>query len=1596
VTVTTLADMVDFGDGVTSLREAVFATNLVGGADTINFDPALTSDGPATLLLTQGELAISDSLTIVGPGANLLTIEAYDPTPADNNGDGSRIFKIDDANDANVLDVSVSGLMLTGGDISPINVAAELGGAIYSRENLDVIACTIRDNAARGGGGAIAVFNSYATTLSVIDCTVTNNSVPGAFAGGGIYAGSYYDGTISVELRHSTVSNNSTLGEGGGIDVDGGNLTVTESTISGNISNKPASGGFAAGSGGGIWIRHANNFEVTGSTISGNSALGSGGGIYGTPLNFSVTDTIFSNNMAGTAGGGLSISGSGTVHGGSFAGNKATGNGGAIAGTLNIDGSTISGNTAGGSGGGFYGAGSIAGAAISANSAGTAGGGGVQVSNAGALAISNSQINGNSTTGSGGGIQVPSGATLSVTGGTIDDNTAVLDGGGLRTLGTSLTMSGVSLTGDKASRDGGAMAIAAGTVSVALGTLNGNAANGGITSDGGAIFMSFGTLTVTDSTISNNTAIATGGGISKTSGNLTLTRSTITGNSSTGTTTSNGGGIRSSSGNVTVTDSTVASNSSSRDGGGIYVGSSSITAITGSTISSNTAARDGAGIWKGFSSTLTVTSSTISGNTASDDGGGIYSLGPVNVTASTVSGNTATDEGGGIHTRYTLTLLNSTLSGNRSTAGNGGGLLLFGSSTFTIAKSTIALNSAAAATSLGGGIFQTGGTLTLDDTILATNTSAVGPDVTRLVGTTLNAKYSLIGNNAGSGLTEAPVGSPDLSGNLIGGPATGIINPLLAPLANYGGPTFTHALSTGSPALEAGDPAPVGAPAFDQRGTPYTRVFDGDGDGTPRIDIGAYENHPLSFIVDTLVDENDGDYSPGDISLREAIAMANSSSNFEDDIIQFADALTKSGPATIVLRHGELAITDSMKILGPGADRLTIDAIGNDAVPSDKSGNGSRVINIDNGNTTADENVTVLGVTLTGGDLGNGGNGAGIRNTEKLTVTASTITGNATAGSMYTGGTNYSGGGIYSSGDLTVMSTTITNNSTHGDGGGIRTTGSGKLAMTASTISGNTAGTDGGAISSTYSNITITNSSLNGNTASGQYSRGGAILFHGSGFVTTILTVTGSTISGNTASDGGGGIFVDYGRVTANLTNTTVSGNTAIGDGGGIYLGDLSLAALSVNNSTFSGNRALGSFGGGGAIYAAIKPSVAIHGSTFYDNSASSGGAIYRYGGGSNALFVDTSTFSHNSAQTNGGAIYDYLGRSTLFNSTITGNSAGTAGGGIWAHNNRDSFQVTLYHTLVAGNTVGASQRNDASGKFSLDFSLLGVDTDTIFTHNANSLVGTASSPIDPLLGPLADNGGPTKTHALLYGSRAIDSGDPSYTPSATWYDQRGEPFARVVGQIDIGAFEAQPSSWGDYNLNQVADGADYVSWRKTLNVTNLPAYSGADGNGDGTISPLDYGVWRAHFGEAASPQGAKSQVPAATNQKLEEGPASTSPIALDQIAEPVVLLSDGTKFATANIASADARQAGFATLETRLPRHDLASRLRAPIHHYQMNKPVNGDLEISLTSNGAEKSSWQNWLLPVYSGGEEHCADIEENSNELEEPFNVAFAEWS
>ncbi len=170
ITVSTLADAVD-GDitpGNYSLREAL--ANAAAG-ETINFSVVGTIN-----LTSLGQLNVTKNLTITGPGVGLLTISAFAGTDAV--GDGARVFTVDDGV-ADVKAVTISGLAMTGGDVGGN------GGAILSKENLTLADCKISGNVAKNGGG---VFNDGGS-LAILSCTVSDNSLDGAFAsGGGVYA----------------------------------------------------------------------------------------------------------------------------------------------------------------------------------------------------------------------------------------------------------------------------------------------------------------------------------------------------------------------------------------------------------------------------------------------------------------------------------------------------------------------------------------------------------------------------------------------------------------------------------------------------------------------------------------------------------------------------------------------------------------------------------------------------------------------------------------------------------------------------------------------------------------------------------------------------------------------------------------------------------------------------------------------------------------------------------------------------------------------------------------------------------------------------------------------------------------------------------------------------------------------------------------------------------------------------------------------------------------------------------------------------------------------------------------------------------------
>jgi hypothetical protein len=374
-------------------------------------------------------------------------------------------------------------------------------------------------------------------------------------------------------------------------------------------------------------------------------------------------------------------------------------------------------------------------------------------------------------------------------------------------------------------------------------TVSGNSASYG----GGAVANLGSGLSITSSTISGNTAGQYGGGIWGNGADLTISGSTLSSNTS-----HYGGAIDMPGGTLMISTSMFSKNTASNWGGAIYAYVSFPSTISGTSFTGNTCPYDGGAIFHDGPELLTLTGCTLSGNFAGV-GGGIFNSGTLTVGGSTLSDNSATGysgqvgNGGGIYNSGAITVRRSLFTGNSGDLGGGvcnngfGATLSLASSTFTrntasdsgggtynlgtlaLTNCTLSLNSAGH----GGGIcVNTGGTLNLINTIVAGNTaSANGPDISGAVAT---ADHNLVGNAAGStGIVNA------VNGNIVGGNGLPVINALLGPLQNNGGPTQTMALLAGSPAIGHADNGL--APATDQRGV--TRL-DEPGELT---DIGAFE-----------------------------------------------------------------------------------------------------------------------------------------------------------------------------------------------------------------------------------------------------------------------------------------------------------------------------------------------------------------------------------------------------------------------------------------------------------------------------------------------------------------------------------------------------------------------------------------------------------------------------------------------------------------------------------------------------------------------------------------------------------------------------------
>ncbi len=574
------------------------------------------------------------------------------------------------------------------------------------------------------GGAGISV--AYA------DLTVTNSTISGNTAlddGGGIFIA----GESNVRLVDSSVSGNTAGDNGGGIFVvsSKATLSIENSSITGNSAQGLGTNRLATGNGGGLHGQGRATILATNSVISGNSAEQEGGGIWSSNGSLSLSDTTVSDNTSSYRGGGIAARNADDVS--RFTIDKS---------------SVISGNQSGGNGGGIF----------------TSGG----------LIMTNSQVINNisrssSFGASGGGGGIWSTGPLTLRESAVSSNSAGLGGGGI----FSDSRNDVVYIKDS--------------------TIANNVSDG---RTGGIAVTSIARHTFDNVQILDNRAMERAGGVYF----------------------RGGGGGGSENTFLTINDSTISGNSSGEEGGGINVRYSPVHLELNRTTLSGNSATSGGGIYaNGGSQVLSLNDSAVTGNVSSvGDGGGInaYSLVSVFLNNSTISGNSAAESGGGLRAffRNEVSIVNSTLADNSAQVW--GGNLAMREPTFSLSNSII-----------------TGGEAPMAADIINTNNG---------VNTFLGR--NLVGDSRSTTEESLAFFPPiTLPTSLIlatsDGTQPAALDDILLPLADNGGSTPTHALAMNSPAIDIGDNTICAAEPInnlDQRGEPRPIG--------EACDIGAYES----------------------------------------------------------------------------------------------------------------------------------------------------------------------------------------------------------------------------------------------------------------------------------------------------------------------------------------------------------------------------------------------------------------------------------------------------------------------------------------------------------------------------------------------------------------------------------------------------------------------------------------------------------------------------------------------------------------------------------------------------------------------------------
>lgn len=664
--------------------------------------------------------------------------------------------------------------------------------------SLHLVELSLLNGYSEAEGGAIR----SAGSLEIEDCLFEGNV---SLSGGAIYS----SGSLSVGAGTSFEFNQAETG--GGI-FSSGDLYVAGTIFTGNDASSMEGGAVYA-------IGPTAQFVDV--TFTDNTAINEGAAIfrlgnmsisqaeffqnysYGGTVQIQQGDLVlqnsnFMNNIAFSNGGAIFLENgsSASIQMVTFNGNAASEFGGAVflknGCSLSIQGAVINGNHALNGGSIFLENGSsasIQGAVINGNHA-TNGG---AIWNAGILKLETVQLDGNHSHMYGGGIMNQ--GSLEMRGSTISNHTSEY-GGAIQNAG-ALDIAECTFEANEGFGEGGAISNT-GTANLLQVTFSQNHAN-----DGGAIF-NHGEMSINHSLFAGNHADLEAGGAIFNRGELQINSTNFLGNYA-----DQGGGAISGWGPLEI-NSGLFSYNSSRWGGAIHYMSHSLTTIIGATFASNYAGHAGGAIMN--NGHMLVEDSTITANRAFDFAGGLYNwdAGVLLLRKSTLAGNESDRSVGGIANSGDLTIENSTLAGNISTEGaaalgNGG--------TAVVSYTTISGNTIQA--SQGVGAIKNSGSLEIGHSVIAD---------------------TLGGPNCSGVLTQNSLNLSDDESC----PGFSIADPLLAPLQDNGGPTPTHALLTGSPAVDiASDPD---CPSTDQRGEPRPQGLS--------CDLGSFEVRQTIISID--------------------------------------------------------------------------------------------------------------------------------------------------------------------------------------------------------------------------------------------------------------------------------------------------------------------------------------------------------------------------------------------------------------------------------------------------------------------------------------------------------------------------------------------------------------------------------------------------------------------------------------------------------------------------------------------------------------------------------------------------------------------------